>query len=213
MFFTVYDLEASFVGKSFCSWSRTRLVTTKLSSERFCTFSSEGRRKKKWGKNKREQKEQELARVPEKKRGEQGLGCHSRIISVGWYSCRCESFCCEPNVHVSNNFTVEYKENREYIVHFLIQTTRKERELQTQHLEGRTPGSCFTFSKSRPRSTGYSESVSTRCTVSFLVRCSLFQEVTKNERETKPLRWDEREKKVQHKTKKPNSIRAAYGTR
>ena len=69
MFFTVYDLQASFVGKSFCSWSRTRLVTTKLSSERFGTFSSEGRRKRKWGKNKREQKEQELSHVPEKKGG------------------------------------------------------------------------------------------------------------------------------------------------
>ena len=59
-------------------------------------------------------------------KGEKGLICNSRINSGGWYSCWCERMCSEPNVHVTNNFTVQYKQNREYIVHFLIKYKKKE---------------------------------------------------------------------------------------
>jgi len=39
--------------------------------------------------------------------------------------------CSEPNVHVTNNFTVQYKQNREYIVHFLIKYKKKRKRTST----------------------------------------------------------------------------------
>ena len=76
-------------------------------------------------------------------KGEKGLICNSRINSGGWYSCWCERMCSEPNVHVTNNFTVQYKQNREYIVHFLIKYKKKENlyysTWQAEHLVPASP--------------------------------------------------------------------------
>ena len=42
------------------------------------------------------------------RKGEEGVGWHLRIKSVGRYSSWCECISSKPNVNVTNNFTLEY---------------------------------------------------------------------------------------------------------